>query len=139
MCIKLEINQGYTMMHGQPIINKSNINLDTCAFCWFLLYNWAKKFCALSLREIIYFIFFYVSLTVHLSITLDNDKLDALIFYTFITYTLYIYYIYIYYNTLHVSSNILLILRSSNCINTASVIVTVSKWPSGEPESHLLS
>jgi hypothetical protein len=36
---------------------------------------------------------------------------------------------YTYYNTLHVWSNILLILRRSNCINTASGIVTVSKWP----------
>jgi len=40
---------------------------------------------------------------------------------------------YIYYSPLHVyvSSNILLILSRSNCINTASGIVTVSKWPSG--------
>jgi hypothetical protein len=40
---------------------------------------------------------------------------------------------YMYYNPLHVrvSSDILLILRRSNCINTASGIVTVSKWPSG--------
>ena len=38
---------------------------------------------------------------------------------------------YIYYNPLDVSSNILLILRRSNCINTASGIVTVSKWPFG--------
>jgi hypothetical protein len=29
----------------------------------------------------------------------------------------------------HVSSNILLILRRSNCINAASGIVTLSKWP----------
>jgi len=32
----------------------------------------------------------------------------------------------------------LLILRRSNCINTASGIVTVSKWLSGAPDSHLL-
>jgi hypothetical protein len=40
---------------------------------------------------------------------------------------------YIYYDPLHVhvSSNILLILRRLNCINTASVIVTLIKWPSG--------
>jgi len=31
----------------------------------------------------------------------------------------------------HVSSSILLILRKSNCINTESGIVTLSKWPSG--------
>jgi hypothetical protein len=44
--------------------------------------------------------------------TLDNDQLDAQIFK------------YIYYNPIHVhvSSNILLILRRSNCINTASGI-----------------
>ena len=36
---------------------------------------------------------------------------------------------YIYYSPLHVhvSSNILFILRRSNCINTASGIVTLSK------------
>jgi len=60
--------------------------------------------------------FFCVSLTVHLSmITLANDQLDAQIFK------------YIYYNPVHVSSNILLILRRSSCINTASGIVTLSK------------
>jgi hypothetical protein len=62
---------------------------------------------------------FGISLTVHLSITLANDQLDAQIFS------------YIYYSPLHlhVSSNILLILRRSNCINTASGIVTVSDCP----------
>jgi len=58
---------------------------------------------------------FDVSLTLHLSITLANDQLDAQFFK------------YIYYNPLHVSSNILLIFRGSNCINTASAIVTLSK------------
>ena len=54
-----------------------------------------------------------------LSITLANDQLDA--------------HKYICYNPLHVhvSSNILLILRRLNCIHIASGIVTVSKWPSG--------
>jgi len=54
---------------------------------------------------------------VHLSITLANDQLDA-----------QIYFKYIYYNPLraHVSSNILLILRS-NCIHTASGIVILGK------------
>jgi len=48
---------------------------------------------------------FDVSLTVHLSITLYNGQLDAQIFNK-----------YIYYNPLHVhvSSNILLILRRTN-------------------------
>ena len=58
---------------------------------------------------------FYVSLTVHLCITLANDQTDTQIFS------------YIYYNPLHVLSNILLMLRRSNFINTASGIVTVSK------------
>jgi hypothetical protein len=50
-------------------------------------------------------------------LTLDNDQLNAQIFF------------FIYYDPLHVhvSSNILLILRGSNCINTASGIVTVSR------------
>jgi len=58
---------------------------------------------------------FDVSLNVRLSITLDNDQLSAQIFQ------------YIYYDPLHVhiSSNILLILRRSNCINTATGIVTL--------------
>jgi hypothetical protein len=51
-----------------------------------------------------------------------------------------IFFKYIYYNPLHVhvSSNILLILLRSNCTNTASGMVTLSKWPSGEPDGHLL-
>jgi len=55
------------------------------------------------------------------SLTLDNDQFDA----QFLKY--------IYYSPLHVhvSSNILPILRRSNSINTASVIVNLSKWPSG--------
>ena len=32
----------------------------------------------------------------------------------------------------------MLIIRRMNCIDAASGIVTLSKWPSGEPESHLL-
>ena len=44
---------------------------------------------------------------------------------------------YIYYNPLHahVLSNTLLILRRSNCINTASGIVTLSKCCA--PDGHL--
>jgi len=57
--------------------------------------------------------FFYVLLTVLLSITLVNDQIYAQIF------------CYSYYDPLHVSSNILLILRRSNCINTESGIVTL--------------
>ena len=33
----------------------------------------------------------------------------------------------------------MLILRRSNCINTAYGIVTVSKWPFGAPNGHLLT
>jgi hypothetical protein len=32
-----------------------------------------------------------------------------------------------------------LIIRRSNCINTAYGIVTVCRWPSGEPDGHLQS
>jgi hypothetical protein len=49
--------------------------------------------------------------------TLANDQLDAQIFNTFINNPLRV----------HVSSSILLILRRTNCINTASGIVTLSK------------
>jgi hypothetical protein len=58
---------------------------------------------------------FDVSLTAHLSITLANYQLDAQFIY------------YIYHNLLYVSSNVLLIRRRSNCINTASRIVTLSE------------
>ena len=37
---------------------------------------------------------------------------------------------YVYYSPLHVSSNVVLIVRS-NCTNTASGIVTLCKWYSG--------
>ena len=50
------------------------------------------------------------------------------------------FFYYFYYSPLHVhvSSNILLILRTSNFINTASGIATLSKWKSGAPDGHLL-
>ena len=38
---------------------------------------------------------------------------------------------YVYYSPLHVSSNVVLIIRRTNCINTASGIVTLCKWLSG--------
>jgi len=70
---------------------------------------------------------FDVSLTVHLSKTIVNKQLDEHFFK------------YIYYKPLHVSSNILLIFRRSNCINTASGIVTLStKWPSCATDGHLV-
>jgi hypothetical protein len=39
----------------------------------------------------------------------------------------------------HVLSNIFLILRRSNCINTTSGIITLRKWPSGAPVERVLS
>ena len=38
---------------------------------------------------------------------------------------------YVYYDPLHVSSNVVLIIRRLNCIDAASGIVTLCKWPSG--------
>ena len=38
---------------------------------------------------------------------------------------------YIDYSPLHVSSKAVLIIRRSNCTNTASGMVTLCKWPSG--------
>ena len=49
----------------------------------------------------------------------------------------FLYFIYVYYSPLHVSSNVVLIIRRSNCINTVSAIVTLCKWPSGTPDGHL--
>jgi hypothetical protein len=65
------------------------------------------------------FLEFYVLLTVHLSIILVNDQLDAQFFF-----------LCVYFNSLHVSSNLVLIIRRINCINTItgmchSVYVTV--------------
>ena len=64
---------------------------------------------------------FYVLLTVHLSIILGNDQLDTQLLYFTIR--------------LSCSStcfeNYLLIIRRLNCIDTASGIVILSKWPSG--------
>ena len=48
-----------------------------------------------------------------------NDQLDAQLR----DIILYYYYYYYYYYPLHVSSNTVLIIRRSNCINTASGIV----------------
>ena len=64
---------------------------------------------------------FNVLLSVHLSITLVNDQLDAQL----------LYFIILYYSPLHVSSNVVLIIRRSNYANTASGIVTLCKWPYG--------
>ena len=47
-----------------------------------------------------------------------------------IWWTITLYNTFYYYNPLHVSSNSVLIIRKSNCINTASGVV-FSKWPTG--------
>ena len=64
-------------------------------------------------------LFVYVLLTVHLSIILNNDQLDT----------------HLLYFTIRLSSTSLehyvLIIRRLNCIDAASGIVTLSKWPSG--------
>jgi len=44
---------------------------------------------------------------------------------------------YVYYSPLHVWSNVVLIIRRSNCTDAASGIVTLCKWPSGAPDGHL--
>jgi len=66
---------------------------------------------------------FYVFLTVHLGTALGKWP-------TWCTVQLR-YTIVYYFNSLHVSSDSVLIIRRSNCINTASGIVFVDKWPSG--------
>jgi hypothetical protein len=53
---------------------------------------------------------FYVLLSVHLSIILVNDQLDAQFFF-----------LYVYFNSLHVSSNLVRIIRRINCINTSGM------------------
>ena len=71
--------------------------------------------------------FFNVSLTVHLSTTLVNDQLDAQ--FLFIIRLL--------------QSSTCFELRCAhhqevNCINTASGIVSLCKWPSGAPDAVLI-
>ena len=57
----------------------------------------------------------------HLSITLVNDQLDAQLSYFIIRLL----------QPSTCSSNVVLIIRKSNCTNTVSGIVTLCKWPSG--------
>jgi hypothetical protein len=52
---------------------------------------------------------FYVLFAVHLGIIRVNDQLDAQFFF-----------IYVYFNSLHVSSNLVLIVWRINCINPTS-------------------
>jgi hypothetical protein len=58
--------------------------------------------------------------------TCFNYQLNAQFLYSIIVYILH-------YNPRHVSSNIMLILRRSNCIVSASGIVTLCKRPYSEP------
>ena len=43
----------------------------------------------------------------------------------------------LFYSPLHVSSNVVLIMCRSNCINTVSGMIIHCKWPSGAPDGHL--
>ena len=45
--------------------------------------------------------------------------------------------LYVYYGPLHVSINVVLIIRRLKFISTASGMVTLYKWPSGAPDDHL--
>ena len=62
---------------------------------------------------------FYIFYTVHLHIALVDNQLDA----QFLPW-------YVCLNPLHVSSNYVLILRRTNCMNTTSGIITlkISEW-----------
>jgi len=62
---------------------------------------------------------FYLLLTVHLSIILDNDQLD--------THLLYFILQYVYYNPVPRFEHYMLIIRRLNCIYGASGIVTLEK------------
>ena len=63
---------------------------------------------------------FNVFLTVHHSIDLSNYQLNAQFFYFSTIYMLH-------YASQHVSSSTLLIIRRTNCITTASGIVTLQR------------
>jgi len=67
-------------------------------------------------------IYFDVFLTVHHSIEFSNYQLNAQFFYSSTICTLH-------YAPQHVSSSTLLIVKRTNCITTASGIVTLCKRP----------
>jgi len=72
----------------------------------------------------LFYLFFYVLLTVHLITVFVNNQLEAQLFFL----------IFVYSNSLHVSSNPVLILRRVNCINTTSRIchsLLVAVWYAG--------
>ena len=61
-------------------------------------------------------IFFFILVPVHLDKIPINNQPDA-------QFSLYIYiYIFIYFDSVHVSNNLVLIIRRVNCINTTSGI-----------------
>jgi hypothetical protein len=62
-------------------------------------------------KEIDFFLYSYVLVTVHRDIILINNQVDA----QFLLHN-------IYFDSLHVSSNLVLIIRRVNCINTTSGI-----------------
>ena len=66
-------------------------------------------------------LFFYILLTVHLSIILDNDQLNTKLLY---------FTIRLLWSSTCFEHYVLIIMRL-NCIDAASGIVTLSKWPSG--------
>jgi len=70
--------------------------------------------------------YFYVLLTVHLSISLDNDQLDAHLLYFTIRLL----------QSSTCLEHYMLIIRTLNCIDAASGIFAVCQWPSGEPDDH---
>ena len=69
----------------------------------------------------------YILLTVHLSIILRNDQPDTQFRYSTIGLLL----------SSKCFEHYMLIIRRLNCIDAASNIVTLSKWPSGAPDGHL--
>jgi len=85
-----------------------------------------------------FFPFFYVLLTVHLSIVLDNDQLDEHLLYFKIRLLL----------SSTCFEHYMLIIRRLKCTDAASGIVTLIQWPSGAqverklstcaPDGHLL-
>jgi len=65
---------------------------------------------------------------VHLSIILGNDQLDTQL----LDFTICLI------SSSTCSEHYMLIIRSLNCIDAASGIVTLKKWQSGAPDGHLL-
>jgi hypothetical protein len=75
--------------------------------------------------------FFYIFLTVHLSITLVIDKLDAR----------FVLRVYFNFNPLHVSSTFALIIRRVRIVLIQRLVyITLCEWPSGmQVEKELLN